>query len=265
MKENASNKGLEGQSLPQLLEGMHATTLEVYQAIDEAMPQIEEVCELVYKALESGGRLFYLGAGTSGRLGILDASECPPTFGSDPEQVVGLIAGGDQAIRNAVEFAEDDEEQAYKDLVAQGIRKEDVVVGIAASGNTPYVVGGLRNAQQQRIATACITCNAQGELLAYADKPIVVYTGEEFIHGSTRLKAGSAQKLILNMITTTSYIRLGHVQGRFMIDMQLANNKLWKRGIDFIMKQTNLSAEEARHALKKHGSVRKTMQNIHNA
>ena len=168
MKENMANTGLEGQSLPQLLEGMHATTLEVYQAIEKAMPQIEEVCELVFKALEAGGRLFYIGAGTSGRLGILDASECPPTFGSDPEQVVGLIAGGDQAIRNAVEFAEDDEEQACKDLVAQGIQKEDVVVGIAASGNTPYVVGGLRDAQQHGIATACITCNAQGKLLAYA-------------------------------------------------------------------------------------------------
>ncbi|MEC8757444.1 MAG: N-acetylmuramic acid 6-phosphate etherase [Bacteroidota bacterium] len=265
MKENTANTGLEGQSLPRLLEGMHATTLEVHHAIEESMPQIEEVCELVFKALEGGGRLFYIGAGTSGRLGILDASECPPTFGSDPEQVVGLIAGGDQAIRNAIEFAEDDEEQAYKDLVTQGIQKEDVVVGIAASGNTPYVVGGLRDAQQHGIATACITCNAKGKLLAYADKPIVAHTGEEFIHGSTRLKAGTAQKLILNMITTTTFIRLGHVQGRFMIDMQLANNKLWKRGIDFIMKQTSLNAEEARHALEKHGSVRKALENIHNA
>ena len=265
MKENNVDTGLEGQSLPQLLEGMHATTLEVYQAIDEAMPQIKEVCELVYKTLEDGGRLFYIGAGTSGRLGILDASECPPTFGSDPKQVVGLVAGGDQAIRNAVEFAEDDEDQAFKDLLAQGINKEDVIVGIAASGNTPYVVGGLCDAQQQGIATACITCNAKSKLLAYADKPIVVDTGEEFIHGSTRLKAGSAQKLILNMITTTTFIRLGHVQGRFMIDMQLANTKLWRRGIDFLMKQTNLSAGEARDALEKHGSVRKALQNIHNA
>ena len=149
--------------------------------------------------------------------------------------------------------------------MTQGIQKEDVVVGIAASGNTPYVVGGLRDAQQHGIATACITCNAQGKLLAYADKPIIAHTGDEFIHGSTRLKAGTAQKLILNMITTTTFIRLGHVQGRFMIDMQLANNKLWKRGIDFIMKQTKLSAEEARYALEKHGSVRKALQNIDNA
>src|SRR5690606_29497336 len=176
--------------------------------------------------MQQGGRLFYIGAGTSGRLGILDASELPPTFGADPDWVVGLIAGGDTAIRKAVEFAEDDTQQAFKDLSAFDINKNDTVIGIAASGTTPYVIGGLQECQAKGITTACITCNADAPVIQVSDFPIVAVVGPEFVTGSTRMKAGTAQKLILNMISTTTMIKLGRVKGNKMVDMQLSNNKL---------------------------------------
>jgi len=209
-----------------------------------------------------GGRLFYIGAGTSGRLGILDASECPPTFGVDHEMVVGLIAGGDAAIREAQEFAEDDPVQAWKDLSVYDINPADVLIGIAASGTTPYVLGGLSTARKNNILTGCITCNASAPIIAHADHPIVCEVGPEFVTGSTRMKAGTAQKLILNMISTATMIRLGRVEDNKMVDMLLTNHKLVDRGIRMIMDKTGCTKEIAANLLEKHGSVRKAVKSL---
>lgn len=214
--------------------------------------------------MKSGGRLFYMGAGTSGRLGIVDASECPPTFGVPQGLVIGLIAGGDSAIRKAVEFAEDDTTQGWKDLKKHKISSKDVVIGIAASGSTPYVIGALEQCNKNNIITGGITCNPGSALAKTAKYPIVVAVGSEFVTGSTRMKAGTAQKLVLNMISTATMIRLGKVKGNKMVDMQLSNNKLVRRGTRMLMKELNLKEDAAEKLLLKYGNVRKAIENKSN-
>ena len=251
---------LEKMSVRELLENINAEDRSVPLAVAEAIPQIEALVEAVVPKMQEGGRLFYIGAGTSGRLGVLDASEIPPTFGAPPEWVVGMIAGGDQAIRRAVEGAEDSETQAWSDLRQWQIDALDVVVGIAASGTTPYVVHGLRACREQGIATACITCNPGAPVLAESDFPILAVVGPEFVTGSTRMKAGTAQKLILNMISTSVMIRLGRVQDNKMVDMQLSNAKLVDRGTRMIMQATGLEYEGAKYLLLRFGSVREALR-----
>jgi N-acetylmuramic acid 6-phosphate etherase len=209
--------------------------------------------------MKSGGRLFYIGAGTSGRLGIVDASECPPTYGVPHGLVIGLIAGGDKAIRKAVEFAEDDTKQGWQDLKEHKITSKDVVIGIAASGTTPYVTGALEKCNRKKITTACITCNAGSPVALAAKFPVVAVVGPEFVTGSTRMKSGTAQKLILNMISTSVMIKLGRVRGNKMVDMKLSNNKLLDRGTKMIMRERKISYEKAGKLLKKYGSVRKAV------
>lgn len=223
------------------------------------IPSIEKLVRAVVRKMKRGGRLFYIGAGTSGRLGILDASECPPTYGIAHGRVVGLIAGGDQAIRKAVEFAEDDPDGGWKDLRRRRVSDKDFVIGIAASGATPYVVGALEHCRENRIRTGCITCNRGTPLAGAADYPVEVVVGPEFVTGSTRMKSGTAQKLILNMISTAVMIQLGRVKGNRMVDMQLTNNKLVSRGTAMLMNELSVSAEEAGKLLKKHGGVRKAL------
>jgi N-acetylmuramic acid 6-phosphate etherase len=252
---------LEQKSIRELLEGINNEDKTVPFAVEKAIPAIEKLVSEIVPRMRMGGRLFYIGAGTSGRLGIVDASECPPTFGVPHDWVIGLIAGGDSAIRKAVEFAEDDKEQAWKDLEAYNINELDVLVGIAASGRTPYVVGGLQKAQEKGIFTGSITCNPDSEVAKYANVAIEVIVGAEFVTGSTRMKAGTAQKLVLNMISTVSMIQLGRVKGNKMIDMQLANQKLIERGVKMIVQELGVSEEKAKFLLEKYGSVRKAIEN----
>ncbi|WP_345954400.1 N-acetylmuramic acid 6-phosphate etherase [Mucilaginibacter sp. PAMB04168] len=251
---------LEQLPVAELLQHINQEDKTVPDAVEKALPQIEKLVEAVAGRMKAGGRLFYIGAGTSGRLGVVDASECPPTFGVPFDWVVGIIAGGDGAIRKAVEFAEDDEDQAWLDLLEYNITDKDVVVGIAASGRTPYVIGGLRKANEQGLATGCIVCNAQSPVAAQAQYPIEVVTGPEFLTGSTRMKAGTAQKLVLNMLSTTVMIQLGRVKGNKMVDMQLTNHKLVDRGIRMIMQETGLEEDAATELLNEHGSVRKAVE-----
>ncbi|GIV37415.1 MAG: N-acetylmuramic acid 6-phosphate etherase [Cyclobacteriaceae bacterium] len=250
---------LEKQSVAALLRAINNEDKTVPFAVEKAVPQIEKLVKAIVRKMKAGGRLFYIGAGTSGRLGILDASEIPPTYGLPHGRVIGIIAGGDGAIRKAVEFAEDDEEQAWKDLKACRISRRDVLVGIAASGRTPYVTGGLRMARRHGIVTGCITCNPNTELARHADYPVEVIVGPEVVTGSTRMKAGTAQKLVLNMISTTAMIKLGRVKDNRMIDMQLTNNKLIKRGTRMIMEELKVPAHRAEQLLKQYGSVRKVL------
>ncbi|GGF15922.1 N-acetylmuramic acid 6-phosphate etherase [Hymenobacter cavernae] len=251
---------LETLSTRELLTGINSVDQTVPLAVAKALPQIEALVEATVARLRDGGRLFYIGAGTSGRLGILDASECPPTFGVPQGLVIGLIAGGDTAIRKAVENAEDDTEQAWRDLQAYDISEKDILVGIAASGRTPYVIGGLQQARQQGIATGCIVCNAGSAVAAAAEFPVEVVTGPEFLTGSTRMKAGTAQKLVLNMLTTATMIRLGRVKGNKMVDMQLSNHKLVDRGERMLMDELGIAQPEAAALLKQHGSVRAALE-----
>ncbi|MES2618701.1 MAG: N-acetylmuramic acid 6-phosphate etherase [Bacteroidota bacterium] len=238
---------------------------KVALAIQAVLPAIESLIDTIVDKMKNGGRLFYIGAGTSGRLGILDASECPPTYGVPHGLVIGIIAGGDAAIRKAVEFAEDNTEQAYKDLQEHHIQSGDVVVGISASGKTPYVYGGLKACQKNNITTAAISCNSNALISTVANYPIEVVVGPEIVTGSTRMKAGTAQKLVLNMITTTTMIQLGHVQGSKMVDMQLSNDKLIDRGTRMVMEKTTLSYDEAQALLKKSGNVRKAIDAFNNS
>lgn len=253
---------LEKKPVRELLKGMNREDATVPDAIAKALPKIEKLVNVVVKQMKVGGRLFYLGAGTSGRLGIVDASECPPTFGVPHGLVIGLIAGGDKAIRKAVEFAEDDTQQGWKDLEAHKISTKDVVIGIAASGTTPYVIGALEQCNKKGIATGCITCNKGSDVARTAKYPVEVVVGPEFVTGSTRMKAGTAQKLVLNMISTAVMIRLGRVEGNKMVDMQLSNNKLIERGSRMIMKSVNVSEKKAKALLLKHGSVRKAINYV---
>ncbi|KAB2814357.1 N-acetylmuramic acid 6-phosphate etherase [Phaeocystidibacter luteus] len=251
---------LEQQSTRDLLTWINQEDRKVPEAIEPIIPQISEFVDEVHLRMMKGGRLFYIGAGTSGRLGVVDASECPPTFGVPHGWVVGLIAGGDGAMRKAVEFAEDSENQAWKDLSEHEIGENDTLVGIAASGTTPYVIGGLQKAREKNILTACITCNPGAPVTEVCDHPLVAVTGPEFVTGSTRMKAGTAQKLILNMISTSVMIKLGRVAGNRMVDMQLSNNKLVDRGTRMVMESTHVDYETANAALQKHGSVRSAIE-----
>ncbi|MBT9394042.1 N-acetylmuramic acid 6-phosphate etherase [Hymenobacter sp. NST-14] len=246
-----------------LLAGMNQVDQTVPRAVAQALPQLAALVEATVARLGAGGRLFYIGAGTSGRLGILDASECPPTFGVPQGVVIGLIAGGDSAIRKAVENAEDDARQAWQDLQAFDINNKDIVVGIAASGRTPYVIGGLEQARRHGLATGCIVCNADSAVAAAAEFPVEVVTGPEFVTGSTRLKAGTAQKLVLNMLTTATFIRLGRVKGNKMVDMQLSNAKLVDRGERMLMEELRIGQPKAAELLELHGSVRAALAAYH--
>lgn len=252
---------LEDMSVMELLTNINREDHKVAAAVEKCIPQIEAFVEKALDRMEMGGRLFYIGAGTSGRLGVVDASECPPTFGVDHGIVVGIMAGGDKAMRKAVEFAEDDTEQGWKDLQEHKINDLDCVVGIAASGSTPYVIGGIQHANKNDILTACITCNPESDLAAYAKHPITPIVGPEFVTGSTRMKSGTAQKLILNMISTSIMIGLGKVKGNRMVDMQLSNNKLVDRGTKMVMKETGLEYDQAKALLMEFGSVRKAAEN----
>ncbi len=251
---------LEQMSTLELLTNINREDQTVAQAVGKSLQSIAALAEAVHEKMSKGGRLFYIGAGTSGRLGIVDASECPPTFGIDQGRVIGIIAGGDAAIRKAVEFAEDDYFGAWNDLMVYNISSKDVVVGIAASGTTPYVVGGLDKCRKEGITTGCITCNPGAVVSAFADFPVEVVVGPEFVTGSTRMKSGTAQKLVLNMITTSVMIKLGHVKGNKMVDMQLSNNKLVERGTLMIMNALGVDADTASRMLKEHGSVRKAIE-----
>ncbi|MEO6524022.1 MAG: N-acetylmuramic acid 6-phosphate etherase [Mucilaginibacter sp.] len=250
---------LDKMSVSEILHNINQEDKSVPLAVEKAIPQLEKLVAVTAKRMQNGGRLFYIGAGTSGRLGVVDASECPPTYGVPFDWVVGIIAGGDGAIRKAVEFAEDDTEQAWKDLLEYDITEKDVVVGIAASGTTPYVIGGLRTANEHGIATGCIVCNEGGPVAAVAQYPVEVVTGPEFVTGSTRMKAGTAQKLILNMLSTSVMIKLGRVQGNKMVDMQLSNHKLIDRGTRMVMDATGADEQTAAELLEQHGSVRKAV------
>ena len=261
--ESASHHNeLESKSISELLQGMNTEDRSVPEAVAVSLPQIESLIAEIVSKMKLGGRLFYMGAGTSGRLGIVDASECPPTFGVDFGRVIGIIAGGDGAIRKAVEFAEDDEEQGWKDLQTFNINKNDVVVGIAASGRTPYVIGALKKCNEEGISTGCVVCNAGSAVAAVSKFPVEVVVGPEFVTGSTRLKSGTAQKLVLNMLTTCTFIQLGHVKGNKMVDMQLSNYKLVDRGTRMVMEETGLNAEDAKALLLKEGSVRLAVDSL---
>jgi N-acetylmuramic acid 6-phosphate etherase len=260
-EQTSKYNDLEKMSTHDLLKNVNNEDKLVPLAVEKALPQIEKVVNIVVAKMKLGGRLFYIGAGTSGRLGVVDASEIPPTFGVDFETVIGIIAGGDTAIRKAVENAEDSTTQAWKDLNEFTINSTDVVIGIAASGTTPYVISGLEMCNQNNIVTACITCNQNSPLSQTAQFPIEVIVGPEFITGSSRMKAGTAQKLVLNMISSAAMIQLGKVKGNKMVDMQLSNNKLVDRGSKMIVETLLIPYEEAKTLLLKYGSVRKVIEN----
>ncbi len=251
---------LEQMSVSELLQNMNREDQSVPLAVAKILPVLEKLVLEVVTRMKQGGRLFYIGAGTSGRLGILDASECPPTFGVPDDWVIGIIAGGDKAIRKAVEHAEDDAEQAWKDLMHHQINKLDTVVGIAASGRTPYVIGGVSQARAKGLLTACITCNSGSALARAVAFPLEVVVGAEFVTGSTRLKAGTAQKLVLNMLSTAVMIQLGRVKGNKMVDMQLSNQKLIDRGAKMIVEELDITYQEAKTLLLRHGSVRAVIE-----
>jgi N-acetylmuramic acid 6-phosphate etherase len=263
-EQDSNYNYLEKMSVSELLININNEDKTVPIAVEKAIPQIEQLVTKIVEKLKLGGRLFYIGAGTSGRLGIVDASECPPTFGVPHDLVIGLIAGGDHAIRKAVEFAEDSKEQAWIDLNKHHISSKDVVIGIAASGTTPYVIGGLEQCNQENIITGCITCNLNSPLSNTAKFPIEIIVGPEFVTGSSRMKAGTAQKLVLNMISTAVMIQLGKIKGNKMVDMQLSNNKLVDRGTKMIMQELNISYEKANLLLKEYGSVRSAIENYTN-
>jgi len=252
---------LEEMNVFDLLLNINREDKLVANFVEGQIPKIEKLVNVITFQMKQGGRLFYLGAGTSGRLGILDASECPPTFGVDHGLVIGLMAGGDKAMRKAVEFAEDNINLGWEDLQKYNINFDDVVVGIAASGTTPYVVGALKKCQQENITTGCIVCNSNSPVSHVSDYPVEVVVGPEFVTGSTRMKAGTAQKLVLNMISTSVMIKLGKVRGNKMVDMKLSNNKLLDRGIKMIMKEIDVDYETANSLLKKYGSVRDALNN----
>ena len=255
-EQSGKHDGLHEMSVGELVNAMNSVDSEALEAVANCKGQIESFVNALVSRMSKGGRLFYVGAGTSGRLGVVDASECPPTFGVDHGRVVGLIAGGDSAIRKAVEGAEDSFEGGWNDLQAHNINENDSVVGIAASGRTPYVVGALVKARENGILTGCVTCNPSSAVAENCDFPIEAITGPEFVTGSTRLKAGTATKLILNMITTVAMIKLGHVKGNKMVDMQLSNEKLVERGIRMVSEATGLCAVDSEKLLIEHGSVR---------
>ncbi len=260
-ESDSAYRHLEKMSIRDLLININNEDKTVPNAVEQAIPQIETLVHQIVLKMRNGGRLFYLGAGTSGRLGIIDASECPPTFGVEQGMVIVIIAGGDAAIRKAVEFAEDDLAQGWKDLQKYSICENDVVIGIAASGTTPYVIGALKSCNEQNIITGAITCNKNSPLAQTAKFPVEVVVGPEFVTGSTRMKSGTAQKLVLNMVSTSVMIQLGRVKGNKMVDMQLSNNKLIDRGIKMIMSELQIASQEAEALLEKYGNVRNAVEN----
>lgn len=251
-------------SVKDLLTNINKEDHSVSGAIAKIIPDIEVLVEKIVDKMKQGGRLFYTGAGTSGRLGIVDASECPPTYGVPQGMVIGLMAGGDQAIRKSVEFAEDDFEQGWKDLLEYDINEKDVVIGIAASGRTPYVIGAVKKAKENGQVTGCIVCNSSSKLAEASEYPVVIVVGPEFVTGSTRMKAGTAQKLVLNMISTSVMVKLGKVKGNKMVDMQLSNKKLVDRGTKMIMQEIDVDYALANKLLLKHGSVRNAVEAYEN-
>lgn len=262
-EQESNYQNLEQMPLHQLLTSINNEDQLVAKAVRKAIPQLEALVANIVVRMKAGGRLFYIGAGTSGRLGIIDASECPPTYGVDFDCVIGLIAGGDEAIRKAVENAEDKIDGAWTDLLAHQIKPQDCVIGIAASGTTPYVLGGLLKANELGCITGCIVCNLESPIAKVANYPVEVVTGPEFVTGSTRMKAGTATKMVLNMLSTSVMIQLGKVKGNKMINMKLANNKLVQRGIEMLMAETQVNAAEAAQLLTKFGSVKTAIAHIH--
>lgn len=260
-EQDSNYTDLDKMSVAELLSGINKEDQSVPLAVEKVIPAIEKLVNVIVDKISLGGRLFYIGAGTSGRLGILDASECPPTYGVPFDMVVGIIAGGDKAIRKAVENAEDNAEQAWKDLQEFNITNKDVLIGIAASGTTPYVIGGLKMANENGLETGCIVCNAGSPVAEASKYPIEVVVGPEFVTGSTRMKSGTAQKLVLNMISTATMIKLGKVKGNKMVDMQLSNIKLVGRAVNMIMQATKLDEKTAQSLLDQYGSVRKAVEN----
>lgn len=258
-EKDSNYNGLDKMSIAELLINMNNEDKTVPYAIEKVISDIEKLVEVIITKMKVGGRLFYMGAGTSGRLGVVDASECPPTFGVEHGLVIGLIAGGNSAMWKAVEFAEDSKTQGWEDLLKFNISDKDVVVGIAASGTTPYVVGVLEKCNENNVVTGCIVCNAGSPVAQAAKYPIEVVVGPEFVTGSTRMKSGTAQKLVLNMISTSTMIKLGRVKGNKMVDMQLSNDKLVDRGTKMIMQELNVDYEKANELLLKYGSVRKAI------
>lgn len=262
--EQSSNYNhLDKMSVKELLAGINKEDSGIPSAIEKQIPKIEALVTAIVEKMGNGGRLFYIGAGTSGRLGVLDASEIPPTYGVR-DKLIAIIAGGDKAIRTSVEHAEDDAAQAWKDLQVFKPNKYDVLVGIAASGRTPYVIGGVKDARANGLTTGCITCNTGSELAASVDHAIEVVVGPEFVTGSTRMKSGTAQKLVLNMISTTTMIKLGRVVGNKMVDMQLTNSKLVGRGARMVMEELGVGIQEAEELLRKFGSIRKAIESKKN-
>ena len=260
--ESDSNyDGLDKMSTVDLLININREDKTVALSVENQIPQIEQLINAIVPNMKIGGRLFYLGAGTSGRLGVIDASECPPTFGVDHGLVIGIMAGGDKAMRNAVEFAEDNSELGWNDLSEHAINTNDVVLGIAASGTTPYVIAALKKCQEENITTACIVCNAYSPVSKVSDYPIEVVVGPEFVTGSTRMKSGTAQKLVLNMISTALMIKLGKVKGNKMVDMHLSNKKLVDRGTKMLMQEIGVEYETANDLLNQFGSVRNAVDN----
>lgn len=255
-EQDSNYNHLEKMSITELLYNINKEDQTVPIAVNKVIPKIEILITEIVKKLNNGGRLFYIGSGTSGRLGIVDASECPPTFGVSHELVIGIIAGGDSAIRKAVEFAEDSKTQGWLDLMKYNINCDDIVIGIAASGTTPYVISALQTCNENNIITGCITCNKNSPLSKVSKYPIEVMVGPEFVTGSSRMKAGTAQKLVLNMITTSTMIKLGRIKGNKMIDMQLSNNKLVDRGIKMLINELKISENEASILLEKYQNVR---------
>lgn len=263
-EQDSLHSNLEQKSIAELVQGINSEDDKIAEAVQQQLPAITAFVEVLVERMAKGGRLFYIGAGTSGRLGILDASECPPTFGVDHGLVIGLIAGGDRAIRKAVENAEDSTTGAWEDLQQHDISELDTVVGIAASGTTPYVIGGLEASNARGILTACITCNANSPVGKVAQHEIAVVVGPEFLTGSTRMKSGTAQKMVLNMITTTAMIKLGRVKGNKMVDMQLSNEKLVDRGTRMVAEELDIPSAHAQSLLLKHGSVRAAVESYKN-
>lgn len=263
-EQSSSYNNLEKMNTFELLSNINAEDKTVAFTIEKEIPSIEKLIDVIYAKMDNGGRLFYIGAGTSGRLGVLDASECPPTFGVSDNKIIGLIAGGDSALRKAVENAEDDENLAWTDLLKYNITVKDVLIGIAASGTTPYVIGGLKKAKQHHIITGCIVCNKYSPLSLAVQYPIELIVGPEFVTGSTRMKAGSAQKLVLNMISTAVMIKLGRVKDNKMVNMQLTNKKLRNRGVLMLMDELNIDQALATMLLEKHQSVKNVLDNYKN-
>ncbi len=258
-EQSSLYQDLEKKSVRELLEGINAEDQKVAIAVQKAIPQIEKLVLQIIPRMKQGGRIFYMGAGTSGRLGVLDASEIPPTFGMPPTLVIGLIAGGEKALRNPVENAEDNTERGWEELVEHQINEKDTVIGIAASGTTPYVIGALHNARQHGILTGSISSNPESPLSAEANVPIEMIVGPEFVTGSSRMKSGTGQKMILNMITTSVMIQLGRVKGNKMVNMQLSNKKLVDRGARMVSEELGLEYEQAQRLLLMHGSVKKAV------